>query len=123
MDYEDLNNAPARSLVGRTSTVVFSPKNAYLNDGDGWELAKVSFLDGNGDLQYFSAFKGSVSDEVWEELVELVREFQQRSKQTRWVFATNVKATVSEEYLNINPSSGSEVRVGPLSDFNLHDEE
>ena len=123
MDYEDLNHIPARSLVGRKSTVVFSPENAYLNDGDGWELAKVSFLDGDGKLQYFSAFKGSVSDEVWETLVELVREFQQLSKQTRWVYATNVKATVSEEYLNINPSSGSEVRVGPLSDFNLHDEE
>jgi hypothetical protein len=123
MDYEDLNNVPARSLVGRSTTVVFSPENAYLNDGDGWELAKVSFLDGNGDLQYFSAFKGSCSDEVWEELVELVREFQQRSKRTRSVFATKVKATIDEEYLNINPTSGSEVRVGPLSDFNLHDEE
>ena len=121
MDYEDLNHIPARSLVGRSTTVVFSPENAYLNEGEDWTLAKVSFLDGDGDLQYFSAFKGSCSDEVWETLVELVRKFQQRSKQTRWVFATEVSATVSEEYLNINPSSGSEVRVGPLSDFNLHD--
>ncbi|MDB2294251.1 hypothetical protein PM085_18740 [Halorubrum ezzemoulense] len=123
MDYEDLNHISARSLVGRSTTVVFSPKNAYLNEGEDWMLAKVSFLDGDGKIRYFSAFKGSCSDEVWSELVELVREFQQRSKRTRWVYATNVKATVSEEYLNINPSSGSEVRVGPLSDFNLHDEE
>jgi hypothetical protein len=123
MDYEDLNNVPARSLVGRSTTVVFSPEGAYLNDGDGWELAKVSFLDGGGKIRYFSAFKGSCSDEVWEELVELVREFQQRSSRTRWVYATEVKATIDEEYLNINPTSGSEVRVGPLSDFNLHDEE
>jgi hypothetical protein len=121
MDYEDANNVPARSLVGKESTIVFRPENAYLNEGDGWELAKVSFLDGNDELQYFSAFKGSCSDEVWETLIELVREFDQRSSRTRWVFATNVKATVSEKYLNINPSQSSEVKVGPLNEFELHD--
>jgi len=122
MNYEDLNNVPARSLVGRSTTIVFSPENAYLNEGGDWTLAKVSFLDGDGELRYFSAFKGSCSDECWDELVRLVREFDQRSSRTRWVYATDVRATISEKYLNINPSSSSEVKVGPLSEFGLHEE-
>ena len=122
MDYEDLNNVPARSPVGRSTTIVFSPENAYLNEGDDWTLAKVSFKDGDGELRYFSAFKGSCSDEVWDELVRLVREFEERSSRTRWVFATRVKATVSEKYLNINLTAQSEVQVGPLSEFGLHEE-
>ncbi|MFD1686357.1 hypothetical protein [Halobellus litoreus] len=122
MNYEDLNNVPARSLVGRSSTVVFAPENAYLNEGDDWTLAKVSFKDGDGELRYFSAFKGSCSDECWDELVRLVREFEERSSRTRWVYATDVRATVSEKYLNINPSQSSEVKVGPLNEFGLHEE-
>lgn len=115
--YEDANHIPARQLVGRKSTIVFSPEGAYYNTGDGWELVKVSFKDGNDEIRNFSAFKGSVSDDVWDELVSLVREFDRMSSRVRWVLATGVVATVDDEYLNINPTKGSDVLVGPVGDI------
>lgn len=112
MDYEDLNHTPARQLVGQLTDVVVVPNGAYYNARDDWEMVKVEFEDGNGETQDLTAFRGSVGEEGWDELVRLVREWDELWSGHRTLFVTNVKTTVNDQYLNINPTDSSEVVVG-----------
>lgn len=111
-DYQTANEIDAHDLIAATTNLVIIPSDAYYKTGDNYELVSVKFEDGTGEERSFSAFKGSVSDDEWDALTELVRYYDRFSAQKRTLFVTNVTAEKSEKYLNINPSSQSEVHIG-----------
>ncbi|QPV64516.1 hypothetical protein I7X12_07860 [Halosimplex litoreum] len=116
MDYEDLNHLPARRLVGQVTDVVIVPIGAYYSARDDWEMVRVEFVDGDSEKRSFSAFRGSCSAEAWDELVRLVQEWDELWAGDRTLFVTDVRGTVNDEYLNLNPTGSSEVVVGRVGE-------
>ncbi|WP_418286383.1 hypothetical protein [Halorubrum sp. DTA46] len=109
--HKTANEITTRELVGERTTLVIFPDDAFVTSGQNYMLIKIPYTDGDGDEQSLSAFDSSCPDDVWDELLDLVK-YWDRRRGDRVIAITDAVATIDGEYLNINPTQGSKIHVG-----------